>query len=105
MAGETHEIRREIAETREEIDAHLQELGGRVERTTDVRRQIRENLPQVLAGAAVAGLALGILVGRGGGRHRERSLMEEELRLAKERGRLQGVLEASEFERGALDVP
>ncbi|HOQ99644.1 MAG TPA: hypothetical protein PLJ35_12565 [Anaerolineae bacterium] len=100
MGRETGEIRRDIAETREEIDTHLAELGGRVERTRaemDVRRQARENLPQILGGAAIAGLLLGLVVGHGRRRYfspyaaevstEEAKLAKEWRRLAKERER------------------
>lgn len=71
MAGETSEIRRDIAATRHEIDEHLQELGGRVQATLNIRQQAERNLPGLLAGAAVAGLLLGLISGRGR-RHHER---------------------------------
>ncbi len=100
VGRETTEIRRNIAGTREEIDTHLQELGGRVERARtemDIRRQARENLPQVLGGAAIAGLVLGLIVGRGRRYSNpyaaetaaeEAKLSREWRRLAKERERL-----------------
>lgn len=68
MARETDEIRRDIAGTRQEIDQHLQELSGQVRSELDIRQRARQNLPQVLAGAGIAGLFLGVLVGRGRGR-------------------------------------
>jgi len=71
MAGETGEIRRSIAETREEIDQHFQELSGQVRRELNITQRMRRNLPQMLAGAAIAGLTLGVLVGHGDGESRE----------------------------------
>jgi len=67
MGRETNEIMRDISQAREEIDSHLHELGGRVERARtqlDIQARARENLPQVLGAAAVGGLIFGLLVGR-----------------------------------------
>ncbi len=94
MGRETGQIRRDIAETRQEIDTHLSELCGRVERARaefDVQQRARENLPQILGGAAIAGLMLGLAVG-----HRQRryhspyaaEVAAEEARLSRERHRL-----------------
>jgi hypothetical protein len=99
------EIRRDIADTREEIDSHLAELGGRARQARaelkselDIQSRARQNLPQVLGGAAIAGLLLGLVMG--GGRKRyyspyaaevaaeEAKLSREWRRLAKERERL-----------------
>jgi len=97
MGRETGQIRRNISETRQEIDAHLQQLGGRVERVRagfDVEARARENLPRVLGGAAIAGLILGMLVGRRRRRYgpfytaKEARSAREWRRMAKERGRL-----------------
>lgn len=89
MAGETHQIRRDIEATRQEIDQHLEQLGGQVRAQLDVQRQARENLPQILTGAALLGLAAGILFGGAGRRSREiRMLAREQERLAREWRRL-----------------
>lgn len=102
MGRETAEIRKNIAGTREEIDTHLQELGGRVERVQaeySPSRQARENLPQVLGGAAIAGLFLGFLVGHGNrSEHEARQASREWRRLARERGRLQSRMGLAGFE-------
>lgn len=115
MARETGQIRRDIASTREEIDEHLRELGGEVRTGLNVPqragRQARRNLPQVLAGAAIAGLFAGILFGGGrGGSRAERTLAAEQARLAKERkrlakesARLKGTVREAEVED--YDIP
>lgn len=82
MARETSEIRRDIRETRREIDEHLQELGGRVQETLDIRTQARRNLTPLLAGAAIAGLALGVMMG---GRSEEHQLRHVRHRMEKAR--------------------
>ena len=117
MARETREIRRDIASTREEIDEHLQELGGQVRTGLNVPQraaaQARQNLPQLLAGAAIAGLFAGLVTGGGRPRSRlERTLTAEEARparerqrLARERGRLKGTMRAAEFEEEDYDIP
>ncbi|MCL6429738.1 MAG: hypothetical protein K6V36_02620 [Anaerolineae bacterium] len=63
MAGEPSQIRRDIAETRREIDVHLQELGGRVRRGLNVSEQARRNLTYVLGATVLAGLAAGVFFG------------------------------------------
>lgn len=121
MAGETSEIRRDIAGTREEIDRHLQQLSGQVRGELDVERRARRILPQVLGGMAAAGLFLGLLVGHG---RRSREMVElsrEKRRLAseresmakrreseaKQRGRTTGALDiaAMELKRQGYDIP
>lgn len=103
MAGETNEIRRDIEDTRQEIDAHLQELRGQVRGDLAVQQRVQQNLGQVLTGAAVAGLAFGVLFGHKAPGRRSLRLAEEEARLAqgwkklaKEQGRLVGTIEAEE---------
>ncbi len=97
MAGETSQIRRDIEATRREIDAHLQELGGQVRSEVNVGRQARRNLPQVLAGAAILGLAAGVLLG--GGRRR---MSREARQLAREQSRLSRELRLLSRERERL---
>ena len=76
MDRETRQISSDIAETRREIDEHLQELGGRVRTQKDIGAQAqtraRRNLPALLAGLGVVGLAAGLLLG---GRRRRPSRM------------------------------
>ena len=109
MAGEAREIRRDIASTREEIDEHLRELGGQVRTELNVPQRAaaraRRNLPQWLAGAAIAGLFAGLVFGRGGRSRIARTLAAEEARLARERGRLKGTMRAAEFEEEDYDIP
>lgn len=114
MAREASQIRRDIESTREEIDVHLRELGGQVRGELNVERQARRNLPQVLAGAAIFGLATGILFGSTSGRSREARMLSKEQarlarevrRLARERGRAQGAITMAELEKGfASDIP
>jgi hypothetical protein len=53
------EIRRSLAETREQIEGDLDDLGGRVQQTLDLRHQlIRHPLVLGLAGAAVGFLVV-----------------------------------------------
>ncbi|MDI7275918.1 MAG: DUF3618 domain-containing protein [Anaerolineae bacterium] len=85
MAGEPTQIRREIAETRQEIDEHLQELGGRVQRGLSVREQTRRNLPMILGASALAGLAIGLFFG-GTRRRRRRVERAAEMFRAQVRG-------------------
>ncbi len=109
MAGEERTIRRDIAETRREIDEHLQEMGGQVRAGFGVPRQaaqrVRQNLPQILAGAAIFGLFTGMLVRRGGGRREYRMLRAEEARLARERRRLEDERERLARERSRRREP
>ncbi|MGQ9682825.1 MAG: hypothetical protein ACUVX9_09835 [Anaerolineae bacterium] len=64
MAPETQDIRRDIAATRSQIDADLQQLTGRVQRTISVREQARRNTAAVFAAVAGAGLLLGFFMGK-----------------------------------------
>jgi hypothetical protein len=115
MAREANQIRRDIESTRQEIDEHLRDLGGQVRTQLNVEGQARRNLPQVLAGAAIFGLAAGILFGSRGGRSREARMLSREQarlarqvkRLARERGRVQGAVTMAELdEKGyASDIP
>jgi hypothetical protein len=57
---------RSSAEIRRDIDLHRSDLGksvealrGRVTELTDWRRQVREHRSQLIAGAAIAGFAIG----------------------------------------------
>ncbi len=100
MARETGAIRRNIEQTRAEIDTHLTELSGQVRGELDVQRRARQNLPQVLAGMAIAGLFAGFLVGRGGRPREERLLHREERKLAAERARLASERKRWQKERG-----
>jgi hypothetical protein len=57
---------RSSADIRRDIDLHRRDLGksvealrGRVTELTDWRRQVREHRPQLIAGAAIAGFAIG----------------------------------------------
>lgn len=82
MARETGEISRDIAATRSEIDEHLRELSGRVRGGLDVRSEMRvrarRNLPVLLGGIAVVGLAAGILAG--GRRRQQRKCTPQQIR-------------------------
>ena len=62
MAPETQDIRRDIAATRSQIDADLQQLTGRVQRSVNVGEQARRKVPVVLAAAAGTGLLLGFFL-------------------------------------------
>jgi len=108
VAGEERAIRRDIAETRREIDEHLQEMGGQVRAgfgvPEEAARRVRENLPQILAGAAIFGLFTGMLAGRRGGRE-YRMLRAEEARLARERRRLEDERERLKRERSRMREP
>jgi hypothetical protein len=56
------EIRRDLDLQRRELGASVELLRGRVAELTDWRRQVREHRSQLIAGAAVAGFALGGLM-------------------------------------------
>ena len=56
------EIRADIERTRGELSASVELLRTRVGELTDWRRQLHEHREQLVAGAAVAGFALGALV-------------------------------------------
>lgn len=56
------EIRRDLDLQRRELGASVELLRGRVAELTDWRRQVREHRSQLIAGAAIAGFALGGLM-------------------------------------------
>lgn len=56
------EIRRDLDLQRRELGTSVELLRGRVAELTDWRRQVREHRSQLIAGAAIAGFALGGLV-------------------------------------------
>jgi len=56
------QIRRDIDLQRRDLGSSVELLRGRVAELTDWRRQVREHRPQLIAGAAVAGFALGGLM-------------------------------------------
>jgi hypothetical protein len=56
------QIRRDIDLQRRDLGSSVEILRGRVTELTDWRRQVREHRSQLVAGAAVAGFALGGLM-------------------------------------------
>jgi len=56
------EIRRDIDMQRRDLGGSVELLRGRVAELTDWRRQVREHRSQLIAGAAVAGFAIGGLM-------------------------------------------
>jgi len=56
------EIRRDIELQRHDLGRSVEALRGRVTELTDWRRQVEEHRSQLIAGAAVAGFALGGLM-------------------------------------------
>jgi hypothetical protein len=56
------EIRRDIDLQRRDLGSSVELLRGRVTELTDWRRQVREHRSQLVAGAAIAGFALGGLM-------------------------------------------
>jgi hypothetical protein len=56
------EIRRDLDLQRRELGTSVELLRGRVAELTDWRRQVREHRSQLIAGAAIAGFALGGLI-------------------------------------------
>ena len=56
------QIRRDIDLQRRDLGSSVELLRGRVAELTDWRRQVREHRSQLIAGAAVAGFALGGLM-------------------------------------------
>jgi len=56
------EIRRDIDLQRRDLGTSVELLRGRVAELTDWRRQVREHRSQLIAGAAIAGFALGGLM-------------------------------------------
>ena len=53
------EIRRDIELQRQDLQRSVTHLRGRVAELTDWRRQVREHRSQLIAGAAIAGFAIG----------------------------------------------
>jgi hypothetical protein len=63
MPGRTPaEIRRDIDLQRQDLGRSVDQLRTRVTELTDWRRQVREHRSQLIAGAAIAGFALGGLM-------------------------------------------
>jgi Protein of unknown function (DUF3618) len=58
------EIRRDIDMQRHDLGRSVEALRGRVAELTDWRRQVKEHRSQLIAGAAVAGFAVGLLAMR-----------------------------------------
>jgi hypothetical protein len=58
------EIRRDIEWQRHDLARSVESLRGRVNELTDWRRQVSEHRSQLIAGAAVAGFAVGLLAMR-----------------------------------------
>ncbi len=56
------EIRRDIDVQRRDLGRSVEALRGRVTELTDWRRQVQEHRQQLIAGAAVAGFAVGTLM-------------------------------------------
>ena len=56
------EIRRDIELQRRDLGHSVEALRGRVTELTDWRRQVEEHRQQLIAGAAIAGFALGSLM-------------------------------------------
>lgn len=63
MPGRTAaQIRRDLDLQRRDLGTSVELLRGRVAELTDWRRQVREHRSQLIAGAAIAGFALGGLM-------------------------------------------
>ena len=63
VPGRTPEqIRRDIDLQRRDLGQSVEQLRNRVAELTDWRRQLREHRSQLIAGAAIAGFALGGLM-------------------------------------------
>jgi uncharacterized protein DUF3618 len=58
------EIRRDIDLQRQDLGRSVEALRGRVAELTDWRRQVSEHRSQLIAAAAMAGFAVGILAMR-----------------------------------------
>ncbi|HET6571236.1 MAG TPA: DUF3618 domain-containing protein [Solirubrobacterales bacterium] len=56
------EIRRDIELQRHDLGRSVEALRGRVTELTDWRRQVEQHRSQLIAGAAVAGFAVGTLM-------------------------------------------
>jgi hypothetical protein len=56
------QIRRDIDAQRQDLGRSVEQLRHRVTELTDWRRQVREHRPQLIAGAAIAGFAIGGLM-------------------------------------------
>jgi hypothetical protein len=54
------EIRNSIEANRAELAISVQRLRGEVEKLTDWRAQVRRHQPEIVAGAAVIGLLVGV---------------------------------------------
>jgi DNA-binding transcriptional MerR regulator len=63
MPGRTPaQIRRDIDLQRQDLGHSVEQLRHRVAELTDWRRQVREHRSQLIAGAAIAGFAIGGLM-------------------------------------------
>jgi hypothetical protein len=58
------QIRRDIAVQQQQLGTSVQALRARVTELTDWRRQVEEHRSQLIAGAAIAGFAVGLLAMR-----------------------------------------
>jgi Protein of unknown function (DUF3618) len=58
------QIRADIEAQRRDLGNSVEALRFRVAELTDWRRQVREHRPQLIAGAAIAGFAVGIMAMR-----------------------------------------
>jgi hypothetical protein len=54
------EIRRDIDLRRRQLGSSVEALRGRVNELTDWRRQVEDHKPQLIAGAAIVGFAIGV---------------------------------------------
>jgi hypothetical protein len=59
MARHPMEIRRDVQETRRELEYSLGDLKAKVRELTDWKKQLREHREPALIGAAAAGFVLG----------------------------------------------
>lgn len=65
------QIRRDIAVQQQQLSTSVLALRAKVTELTDWRRQVQEHRSQLIAGAAVAGFAVGLLAMRRRRRRRE----------------------------------
>lgn len=65
------QIRRDIAVQQQQLSTSVQALRAKATELTDWRRQVQEHRSQLIAGAAVAGFAVGLLAMRRRRRRRE----------------------------------